>query len=122
MHVGQSDIAAAVAVCQLGVVDPELVQNRGVDVVDRQSVGDDGVAEVVRLAVGDPSLESAAGDAEGEPVDVVVPTAVGVTAGVCGVRPISPAQSTIVWSNNSRCFKSAISAATDCSVTRAFFS
>ena len=43
-----------------------------------------------------PPLEAAAGQEHREAVDVVVAAAVGVTAGVCGVRPISPAQSTMV--------------------------
>ena len=50
MHVGQPEIAALELVGQPGVVDPQQVQDRGVQVVDLDRVVDDVVGEVVGLA------------------------------------------------------------------------
>ena len=41
MHVGQSEVAAGVAIGQLRVVDPQQVQDRGVQVVDFDFVSHD---------------------------------------------------------------------------------
>ena len=51
VHVGQAEVAALEAVGQLGVVEAQQVQDRGVQVVDVDLVLDDVEAELVGLAV-----------------------------------------------------------------------
>ena len=51
VHVGQAEVAALEVVGQPGVVDPQQMQDRGVQVVDVDGVLDDVVGEVVGLAV-----------------------------------------------------------------------
>ena len=53
VDVGQAEVAAGVAVGELGVVEAEQVQDRGVQVVDVDLVLDGVVAVVVGLAVDD---------------------------------------------------------------------
>ncbi len=77
LDVGQPHVAAGVAVGQALVIEPEQVEDRGVQVVDVHRVLDGLVAELVGLAVGDPGLHAAAGHPEGESLVVVV-AAVGV--------------------------------------------
>ena len=50
MHVRQPEVAALELVDQPGVVDPQQVQDRRVQVVDLDRVLDDVVGEVVGLA------------------------------------------------------------------------
>ena len=50
MHVGQPEIAALEPVGEPGVVDPEQVQDRRVQVVDLDGILDDVVREVVGFA------------------------------------------------------------------------
>jgi hypothetical protein len=50
MHIGQSLVSPAVAEGQLLVIEPKLVENRGVDVVNQQRILDHPIAEVIRLA------------------------------------------------------------------------
>ena len=64
MDVGQPLVAAAEAEGELGVVEAQLVQDRGVDVVESSGLIDGGVAELVGLAVGGAALEAAAGQAD----------------------------------------------------------
>ena len=49
MHVGQPEIAALETVGQLGVIEAEQVQQRGVQVVDVNAILDDVEAELVGL-------------------------------------------------------------------------
>ena len=56
LDIGQAEVAALVAVGQARVVDPQEVEDGGVQVVDVDRVLDDVVGEVVGLAVGDPRL------------------------------------------------------------------
>lgn len=47
VDIGQADVSPAKAECQLAVVEPELVQNRGMQVVNRDGVLRDRVPELV---------------------------------------------------------------------------
>ncbi len=116
MHVGQAVIATAVAEGEVHVVNTKLMQDRRMNIMDVDGVDDGRIAKLVGFAIGHAAAETATGEKQRVAVDMMV------SAGVCGVRPISPAQTTIVSSSNPRRFKSMMSAATDCSVTRAFFS
>ena len=53
VEIGEPVIAAAVVVGELGVVDAELIENRGVNVVDVHGILDRLPAEVVGGAVGE---------------------------------------------------------------------
>ena len=87
VDVGETVLAALEFVGELGVVDPELVEEGGVEVMDvdgflvvlggvrinRGSVFvDDVVAEVIGLAEGHAGFDAAAGGPEGEAAGVVV--------------------------------------------------
>ena len=61
MHVGQAEVAAEVVPGELGVVDAEQVQHRGVQVVDVDLAVDDAVAHVIGFAVGEAAFHAAAG-------------------------------------------------------------
>src|SRR4051812_13890018 len=70
--VGQSEISALESVGQLGVIEAEQVEDRGVKVVDMHPVLDDAEAEIIGLPVGDPGLDAAAGHPHREGVGMVV--------------------------------------------------
>ena len=59
MHVGQAEVAAGVAVGQLGVIEAQQVQHGGVQVVEVDFVFDGVVAVVIGLAVADAGLHAA---------------------------------------------------------------
>src|SRR5207302_4914781 len=65
-------IAAAEAIGQPLVIEPQLVQDRGVDVVDGQGILDDGVAKLVGASKREASPEAAARQEQAVAVDVVV--------------------------------------------------
>jgi hypothetical protein len=50
MHVGQPEITALETICQLRVVETELMQDRRVQVVDMDPILRDVETEIVRLA------------------------------------------------------------------------
>ena len=81
MHIGQTEIAALVAIREAFVVEAEQVEQRGVEVVDVHGVFGDLVTEVVGCAVGDPGFHAAAGHPNGERVLVVVASKFGGRAG-----------------------------------------
>src|SRR5579885_804938 len=60
LDVGQTKFAALESVGQAGVVEPEPVQQSGVQVVDRDGILDNVVADIVRTADGDAGLDAAA--------------------------------------------------------------
>src|SRR5581483_2149242 len=64
--VGEPHVASGVAVGEVLVIEPERVQNGGVQVVHVHWVFDGLVAVIVSLAVGDARLHAAAGEPEGE--------------------------------------------------------
>src|SRR4051812_17612326 len=64
--VREAEVAPLEAVGQAGVVDPQEVEERGLEVVDVDGVGGDVHAEVVRRPVGQPGLDAAAGEPGGE--------------------------------------------------------
>src|SRR5438445_7389270 len=71
-HIGESEVAAGVAVRQLLVVQAEEVQQGRVQVVDVDLVLGGVVPVVVRRPVAEPAFDSAAGQPNGEPLGVVV--------------------------------------------------
>ena len=79
LHVGQPHVAAGVAVGQALVVEPEQVEDRGVQIMHVHRVLDGLVAELVGPAIGDPRPGAPSGQPEGESLVVVV-AAVGVLA------------------------------------------
>src|ERR1017187_8501130 len=70
--VGQTEVAALRAEGQLGVFQPEEVQDRGLDVVDVNAVGDGGKPELIRLAQGQAGLDPSPGHPHRHGVDVMV--------------------------------------------------
>ena len=75
MHVSQALIAAAVAKCQVFVVDAHLVKDRGMNVVHADRVDHSAVAEFVGLAITGAWLETATCQEQCKTVDVVVSAA-----------------------------------------------
>ena len=61
-HVGQAEIAAAVAVGQTGMVEATLVQQRGVQVMEVTNVFHRVNTKFIRRPVGCPALDSPACD------------------------------------------------------------
>src|SRR4051794_8913291 len=61
MHVGQPIIAALRAERQAFVIDPQAVQDRGVEVVDVNRIAHDVVAVIVGFAVNVTGLDAATG-------------------------------------------------------------
>lgn len=70
MHVGNSEVAALVAVGELLVVEVELVEKRGLQVVDVDvdGVARDTAAEVVGFAVGQAAAEVRDPGPDGNPL------------------------------------------------------
>ncbi len=56
MDIGEAEVAPLGADREPRVVDPHLVEERGVEIVDRDGILDDAVAEVVSRTVADPPL------------------------------------------------------------------
>src|SRR3981189_2252323 len=79
LDVGQPHVSSGVSKGQPLVIEPEQVQDRGVQVVDVHRVLDGLVTEVVGPAVGDARLHAPTGQPEREPLVVMV-AAVGVLA------------------------------------------
>ena len=90
VHVGQAEVAALEAVGQPGVLDPQQVQDRGVEVVDLDRVLDDVVGEVVGLAVDEARLDAAAGQPDREAARVMV--AAVIRGGELALRVDRPAE------------------------------
>ena len=91
MHVGQSEIAAGVAVGEAFVVEAHQVQQRGVEIVDVDSVLDGSIAEVIRAAVGQAPFDAAAREPDGEAVMIVI-AASGVAAADGNLDSGSPSE------------------------------
>jgi hypothetical protein len=72
VHVGESDVAAAEAERELGVIDAEEVEHRRVQVVDAHFVLDSLVTEVVRRAENRAAFYSAAGQPHREAERIMV--------------------------------------------------
>src|SRR5262245_48152898 len=81
MHIGQPEVAAAVAEGELLVVEADEVEDGGVEVVDVDAVFDGLVAEFVGGAVDVAALDAAAGEPHGEAEAVVVATLVALGSG-----------------------------------------
>src|SRR3954466_15242797 len=72
-HVGEAEIAAAVAIGQLRVIDAEQVENRRVEIVDVHRLVNSLEAEVVGGAVDHSTLDAAPGPPHREAERVVIP-------------------------------------------------
>src|SRR5262249_11431448 len=77
VDVGEAEVAARVAVGQAGVVQPQQVEDGGVDVVDVRGVLGRGVAVLVRDAVAVTARHPAAGGGAGEAAAGGAPAAGG---------------------------------------------
>ena len=86
MHVGQAAVDAVVAEGELGVVDAEQVQDRGVDVVDLGGCVAVGrlVAQLVAFARNDAALDAAAAEPVREDIRVVVAALAALRAAASG--------------------------------------
>ena len=73
MHVGQTEVSAGIAICQLFVIEAKQVQNRRVQVVHADRFIDSLEAKIVGRTVADASANTAAGHPDGKPVVIVVP-------------------------------------------------
>ena len=72
MHVGQPVVPSLVPERQLGVVDAQAMQDRGVQVMDVDGIAGDVVAEVVGRAVSDAGLDASAAQPDREAARMVV--------------------------------------------------
>ena len=123
--VRQAEVAAAVAIGELGVVDAEQVQHGRVQVVDVHRLLDRLEAEVVGRAVDRSALDAAAGQPHREAERIVVAAVLRSCRRrrrlrITGVRPNSEPQTTSVSLNRPRCFRSLITAANGWSESFAF--
>ena len=102
---------------QLGVVEAQEMQNRGVQIVYVHAILDHVEAELIGIAQRQAGLDAAAGQPHREGVGMMV-AAVVPPPWTIGVRPNSPPQITSVSSSMPRCFKSLTSAAQACRYRR----
>ena len=72
MHVSETHIAAAPAVGQLLVINPELVQDRGPQVIHRGDIHRSLVAKLIRRTMHAPPLDPATGQPHAETEGVVI--------------------------------------------------
>jgi len=74
MHVGEPAVDAIVAECELGVIDPQLAQDRRVNVVNFRGILaiQRLVAPLVALAMRDAPLDAAAAKPVGEDIRIVI--------------------------------------------------
>src|SRR5580658_6204380 len=80
-NIGQTEIASAIPIRQLGVVDPEQIQDRRVNVMDvdlrlRRRLE----PEIVGLSVNGSALDGAASQPHGESIWIVIAAALHTTA------------------------------------------
>ena len=104
VYVGETEVAAGVAIGELFVIQARGVQQRRVEIVHVHLIRDGVVAEFVRRSVCQTALEAAAGEPDGEAGGIVI-AAGAVLLGV-GVRPNSAPHHTMVSSSRPRCFRS----------------
>ena len=74
VHVGEAEVAAAVAVGELFVIEAQEVEHGGVEVVNMNPVLDGLEAKVVGSAVNVAAFHATAGHPGGEAVVVVIPS------------------------------------------------
>src|SRR5262245_48447971 len=72
MHIGEAEVAAAVAIRESLVVESHEVQDRGMQIVNVDSVFDGRETEFVGRAVADPALHASTGHPDRETVMVVI--------------------------------------------------
>src|SRR5690242_2188570 len=71
-HIGQAEAAALEFIGQLFVVEPELVQHRGLEIMYVNRVFYDVIAEIVRFTIHDAGLDAAACHPDGEAARVMI--------------------------------------------------
>src|SRR5687767_11578643 len=86
MHVGESASDAVVIEREARVVDPQQVQNSGMEVMSADGVFSHFPANVVGLAVGQAVLEPAPGEPDAEYIGIVVPSRPGLVSSALGIR------------------------------------
>src|SRR5438132_8932277 len=72
LHVGETEVPALELVRQALVVDAEEVEHGSVQVMHLDDIFDGVVAQLIGAAVRDAALDAAAGQPDGEALDVVV--------------------------------------------------
>ena len=72
MHIGQTKIAALIAIRKSFVVIAQAVQNRGIEVVNMHWVAGDVIAVIVGLSMNNTGLDSSTGQPNGEASAVVI--------------------------------------------------
>ena len=90
VHVGQPMVPPLVLERQFGVVDPQAMKDRGVQVMDVDGVASDVVAEVVGRAVSDAGLDASAAQPDREAAWMVV--AAVILSGQCALAVDGPAE------------------------------
>src|SRR5690348_7371541 len=73
--IGQAEIAPAISVSQLSVLDPKKVQDCGVDIVDMHRLFDGFESEIVGSSIDRATFDRAARQPHGEPERVMVAAA-----------------------------------------------
>ena len=76
MHVGQSELSALVFFGQTFVIDPQQVQQRGVEVMNMNAIVDDVVAVGAGFAISCSGFDPAASHVQTEATRVVIATKV----------------------------------------------
>ena len=69
---GETHVQTLILHRQLGGIHAEQMQHRGMEIVDADGILHCRVAQVIRCAVSKPLLNAAAGEQEGEALDMVI--------------------------------------------------
>ena len=61
MHIGQAKVSPSKAISQSLVIQPQLMQHRGVEVVQMHFVLNGEISKIIRLPILDPRFKTATG-------------------------------------------------------------
>ena len=73
VYIGKSKVSAGVTVSQFGVIHPQAIQHRGVQVMNRHTIFNRLEAELIRSAVNESTFDSAPSENHCETVRIVIP-------------------------------------------------
>ena len=91
--IGEAEVAAGVVVGELFVIEPEEVQEGGVEIVHVDAVGDGSVADFIGCAVGVAGLGATAGKPGGEAARVVIAAILALRKGSASELSAPPDES-----------------------------
>lgn len=72
VHIGEAEVPALKSISELGVIEPELVEDSGMEVVDMHGVFGDIETEIIGFSISDTAFDTAASHPHGEGIGVMV--------------------------------------------------